>query len=155
MLSWFILKSCRFDSCQPVTGCQTAAARDRASKIDGGMQSQQGEGELISAEERGTKSERKGVGEGEKSKEFKLSQHAGRSVNRKDGREKRGDRQREQEERMVGQRDGALRCVTNAVCVCLRSQHDSYSVTPFWSYNHSRRPVCLQHLQFDPSWKQN
>lgn len=82
------------------------------------MQSQQGGGGLISVEERGTKSERKRGGE-EKSKEFKLSQHAGRSVNRKDGREKRGDRQREQEERMVGQRDGALRCATNGVCVCV------------------------------------
>lgn len=51
----------------------------------------------------------------------------GKTAERKEGI----DRQREQEERMVGQRDGALRCVTNGVCVCLRSQHDSYSVTPF------------------------
>lgn len=81
-------------------------------EVDGGMQSQQGERELISSVEgNGTKSEREGE-EGE-SKGFKLSQHAECSVNRKEGidGEKRGRDGVEE----AGQRAERLWCVS--VCV--------------------------------------
>lgn len=81
-------------------------------EVDGGMQSQQGQRELIcSVEGNGTKSEREGE-EGE-SKEFKLSQHAECSVNRKEGidREKRGSDGVGE----AGQRAERLWCV--GVCV--------------------------------------
>lgn len=49
------LKDSRFGCSRPNTGCQMTVLRDGVSKIDGGMQSQHGERELISVEEKGDK----------------------------------------------------------------------------------------------------